>query len=226
MPQRKQTDAVRNLRSYAVICHQARFGGFIIHFKQTRLLVFIETLCRAANIRRTIAQPDGAKLIFRPRRKPLWFRKGFVRAAAEPGDDGADARYVVVLADNKADERFKKRLMQNADSPPRFCRRAQIRIRRVDSANSGQIIGVRIKISACRVRKGAVLPVRAQLDSPRIPLSCRRHPSAYRHEPASILQRCHAEALSAFRNLRQINGIQFKRNHHGFSCTWSSVPRI
>lgn len=108
MPQRKQTDAVRNLRSYAVICHQARFGGFIIHFKQTRFLAFVKALCRAANIRRTIAQPDGAKLILRPRRKLLWLGKGLVRAAAELGDDGADARYIVVLADNKADERFKK----------------------------------------------------------------------------------------------------------------------
>ena len=87
MPQRKQTDAVRNLRSYAVICHQARFGGFIIHFKQTRLLAFVKALCRAANIRRTIAQPDGAKLILRPRRKLLWLGKGLVRAAAELGDD-------------------------------------------------------------------------------------------------------------------------------------------
>ena len=66
--------------------------------------------------------PDGAKLILRPRRKLLWLGKGLVRAAAELGDDGADARYVVVLADNKADERFKKRLTQNADSPPCFCR--------------------------------------------------------------------------------------------------------
>ena len=159
MVQTEQADALRNLDAHAGQSKQLRFRVRVLHAAYPVQLDRARGNLprRGTDVFRAVAEPDRRKLLGRALREALRRRKGMIDLAvrvhfrlAEQGaqvlDTFRDARNVILLRNDKADNGFPDVLPQDAQAASGLHRRLKIAVAECDFRLVASVIRVQIKI--------------------------------------------------------------------------------